>query len=61
MRRTFFPLAAVAVGLEPDLMTAAEKVGGIAETVEPTAGKKPAYDGAYAAYRRLFEALRPMY
>ncbi|MGI9412626.1 MAG: xylulokinase [Hyphomicrobiales bacterium] len=54
-------LAAVAVGREADLMTAAEKIGGVAETVDPEPARKPAYDAAYGAYRTLFEALRPMY
>lgn len=54
-------LAAVAVGLEPDLVKAAEMVGGIAETIEPNTATKSAYDNAYATYRNLFEALRPMF
>ena len=54
-------LAAVAVGIEPDIAKAAEMVGGIADTIEPDGDTKPAYDEAYGTYRNLFEALRPMF
>ncbi len=53
--------AAVAGGLQPDLKHSARLVGGIAETVEPDAAARTAYDEAYGAYRRLFESLRPMF
>ena len=54
-------LAAVAVGIEPDIAKAAEMVGGISDTVEPDGETKPAYDAAYGTYRNLFEALKPMF
>ena len=53
--------AAVAGGLQPDLKHCARLVGGIAETIEPDAAARAAYDEAYGAYRRLFESLRPMF
>ena len=54
-------LASVAAGIQPDLFTAARKVGGIKKTVEPDPAAKAAYDDAYDTYHRLFECLRPMY
>ena len=56
-------LAAVAAGIQPDLMTAAQVVGGagVMHTVAPDPTVKPAYDQAHAAYRRLFDCLRPMF
>lgn len=54
-------LAAVAVGIEPDIAKAAEMVGGIADIVGPNSDTKPAYDEAYGTYRNLFDALRPMF
>jgi xylulokinase len=53
--------AAVAAGLQPDLVGCAGLVGELAETVAPEAGTRTAYDEAYAAYRRLFDSLRPMF
>lgn len=54
-------LAAVAGAVQPDLMAAAELVGGTAETIEPSVKAQVAYEGAYASYRRLFESVRPMF
>jgi xylulokinase len=54
-------LAAVAAGIQPDLMTATQNVGGVRHTVQPDPTVKPAYDDAYTAYRRLFDCLRPMF
>lgn len=53
--------AAVAGGLQPDLLGCAGLVGEIAETVPPRPAARPTYDEAYAAYRRLFDSLRPMF
>jgi xylulokinase len=53
--------AAVAGGLQPDLVGCAALVGELAETVAPEASARAAYDEAYAAYRRLFDSLRPMF
>ena len=54
-------LAAVAAGLQPDLIAAAGLVGGIKETITPDTGNKPADDDAYRRYRKLFDSLRPMF
>jgi xylulokinase len=54
-------LAAVAAGIEPDLLSAARHVGEIADTIEPDRRARPAYDEAYGSYRRLFDCLRPMF
>jgi xylulokinase len=53
--------AAVAGGLQPNVARCAGLVGAIAETVEPKASVRGAYDEAYGAYRRLFESVRPMF
>jgi xylulokinase len=53
--------AAVAGGIQPDLLGCAALVGEIAETVAPEAAPRAAYDEAHAAYRRLFDSLRPMF
>lgn len=53
--------AAVAGGLQADLVGCAGLVGAVAETVAPQAAERPAYDEAHAAYRRLFDSLRPMF
>ncbi len=54
-------LAAVAAGLQPDVATAASRVGRVARTIEPDQGARSAYDAAYARYRRLFTALEPLF
>ena len=54
-------LAAVAVGVQPDLLTAASRVGGVAETIEPTLQHKTAYEDGFANYRKLFETLKPIF
>jgi xylulokinase len=54
-------LAAVAAGLQPDLLHAARRVATEAATVEPDAARRQAYDDAYGTYRRLFDSLRPMF
>ncbi len=54
-------LAAVAAGLQPSLLAAAQRVAGEVETLEPDPAIKAAYDDAYGAYRKLFESLRPMF
>ena len=54
-------LAAVAAGLQPDLLEAARRVATEATIVEPDAGRREAYDDAYGAYRKLFDSLRPMF
>jgi xylulokinase len=54
-------LAAVAAGLQPSLLVAAQLVAGEARTIEPDPTNKGAYDDAYGAYRKLFESLRPMF
>lgn len=54
-------LAAVAAGIQPSLTRAAGMVGGLRETIEPDAALKAPYDEAYAAYRRLFASLRPLF
>jgi xylulokinase len=54
-------LASVAGGLQPGLLEAARQVAGAASVVEPDPAEKRAYDDAYAAYRKLFDSLRPMF
>ncbi len=53
--------AAVAGGLHDDLVACAGRVGAVAETIEPDTAARGAYDDAYAAYRRLFDSLKPMF
>jgi xylulokinase len=53
--------AAVAGELQADLVGCAELVGEVAQRLAPQAAARPAYDRAYAAYRRLFDSLRPMF
>jgi xylulokinase len=53
--------AAVAGGLQGDLVGCAELVGEIAETVTPDPARRAAYDEAYGAYHRLFDSLRPLF
>jgi ribulose kinase len=53
-------LAAVAGGSIADLTEAAELVGGGGTTLDPDRDRTAAYDDAYAAYRRLFDALEPL-
>jgi xylulokinase len=54
-------LGAVAAGLSPDPVAAAAAAAGAREIVEPDPGRRAAYDEAYARYRDLFEALRPLF
>ncbi len=54
-------LAAVAAGIQPSLLAAALLVTAKTTTIAPDAAAKAASDQAYAAYRKLFESLRPMF
>ena len=54
-------LAAVAAGGLPDLASATKLLTKQCDTIEPDVAAKPKYDKAHAAYRRLFQSLRPMY
>jgi xylulokinase len=54
-------LAAVASGAMNSLSDAAAAVGAVAETIEPIAANRTAYDDAYQRYRRLFESLKPLF
>jgi xylulokinase len=54
-------LAAVAAGVQPDLIEAARRVTTEATIIEPDPASLDAYDGAYRAYHRLFDSLRPMF
>jgi len=54
-------LAAVATGIQPDLISAAKCVGDISERILPDRGLKSVFDEAYNKYRRLFKCLRPMF
>ena len=54
-------LAAVAAGRIADLRQAAALVSGKRQTLQPAPGRKAVYDDAYARYRRLFAALKPLY
>ncbi len=53
--------AAVAGGLQADLLGCAKLVGEVAERLDPQTAARPAYDEAHGAYRRLFDSLRPMF
>jgi xylulokinase len=54
-------LAAVACGDIPTLADAAALVGGGGVAITPDPSRASAYDTAYAAYRRLFDTLEPMF
>lgn len=54
-------LAAVAAGVHADLASCAGLVGARLAVVEPDDTRRAVYDDAYAAYRRLFDGLRPMF
>ncbi len=54
-------LAALATGQIKDLSEAAEAINPIDRLVEPDPAKKASYDAAYARYRRLADALRPLF
>ena len=54
-------LAAVAAGIQPDLISATKLVGGTSETITPNSDAKFVYDEAYGTYQRLFDSLRPMF
>jgi xylulokinase len=54
-------LAAVAAGLAPDLRTTAEIVQEAMAPILPVAQNRGAYQEAHVRYRRLFDALRPMF
>jgi xylulokinase len=54
-------LAAVASGDLPTLADAAALVEGRDVAITPDPSRTSAYDAAYAAYRRLFDTLEPMF
>jgi xylulokinase len=54
-------LAAVASGAFPTLTDAAALIGGGGVAIAPDPSHTAAYDSAYAAYRRLFDTLEPMF
>ncbi len=54
-------LAASAAGLAPDLAAAARSAAGARRHVEPDERNRAACDAAYARYRALFAALRPLF
>ncbi len=54
-------LGSVAAGIQPDLISAANLVGGISETIMPDSDTRLAYDEAYGNYQKLFNCLRPMF
>lgn len=54
-------LAAAASGTSADLAGAAKHLAGERRVLDPDARNRTAYDEAYGNYRRLFEALRPMF
>ncbi|GFP26716.1 MAG: Xylulose kinase [Firmicutes bacterium] len=54
-------LAAVASGLQPDVSVCADLVKQTTLTLEPNNANRSAYDDSYAAYRRLFDSLQPMF
>ena len=54
-------LAAAAAGIVPDLAAAADRAEADRRTVDPDPRHRAAYDDAYARYRALFFALRPLW
>ena len=54
-------LAALATGQIKDLSEAAKAINPIGRQVEPDPAKKSSYDAAYARYRRLADALCPLF
>jgi xylulokinase len=54
-------LAASAAGLAPDLAAAARSAAGTRRSIDPDPRQRAAYDDAYARYRALFAALRPLF
>lgn len=52
-------LGAVALGLQPDLDTAAAPMVRVAEVVRPVADDAAVYASSYALYRRLYRSLSP--
>ncbi len=54
-------LAAVASGAFASLADAAARAGSEGVAFVPDPGRKPIYEGAYAAYRRLFDTLEPIF
>ena len=54
-------LAAVAAGISPSLDEAASRIAAPSATIAPDTAKRAAYDDAYGRYRRLFDALKPMF
>lgn len=54
-------LAAVAAGHYATVAEAARRVGRVVATIDPVAGRVARYEDSYRTYRRLFDALRPMY
>lgn len=54
-------LAAVAGGIVADLSTATRTVGNSRITYAPDYGRAGTYNAAYQAYRRLFQALKPIF
>lgn len=54
-------LAAVAAGLIADIPAATKAIGGIRHTYLPDERHADSYEAAYAAYRRLFQSLKPFF
>ena len=54
-------LAAVAASIQPDLISATNKVGDTRLTIEPNHSLKASYDVAYESYQKLFHSLVPMF
>ena len=54
-------LGAVAAGILPDLGSAAGMLGAAGFTIEPDSRRNRLYGEVHARYRRLFDALKPMY
>jgi xylulokinase len=54
-------LGAVAAGIFPNVDAAASLIDRQSTLIEPNPANKEAHDKAYAAYRDLFESLKPMY
>jgi xylulokinase len=54
-------LAAVAVGLFPDVDTACQEMVRLGPQIEPSTDNSVAYEDAYNCYQALFDALQPVF
>ena len=51
-------MASMAIGCDPDVRTAAARMTGVLETLEPRPSTSTLYDALYARYRKITELVR---